>query len=375
MFLTVPALAQKKQNYFLKWDVAAELPADSGQQHSLGVAGPVAGIHKDVLFIAGGANFPEAMPWQGGKKKYYNKIFAYILKNRKLVPLKKSFTLPESIAYPASITTPAGVMFAGGETESGISNKVWLIQWDATAQEILFKTLPVLPLAVSNAAVVLIGNTVFLAGGETAANTVTQFLCLDLNDISKGWKNLANIPQPVSHTVMAASLNKTGDKIYLCGGRKKNSSGISDLYSNVFEYDITANSWKEKQALPYALSAGTGTIINANNIILFGGDKGIVFNKVETLIAAINAEKDPVKKQELVQKKNKLQSEHPGFSKEVLLYNIKNDTWKIIGTIPFDTPVTTTAIQWKSGVFIPSGEIKAGVRSPKILTVKIQRKK
>lgn len=44
-------------------------------------------------------------------------------------------------------------------------------------------------------------------------------------------------------------------------------------------------------------------MINANNIILFGGDKGIVFNKTEKLIAAINAEKDPVKKQELIQKK------------------------------------------------------------------------
>jgi N-acetylneuraminic acid mutarotase len=139
-------------------------------------------------------------------------------------------------------------------------------------------------------------------------------------------------------------------------------------------YDVVANSWAEKKTLPYALSAGTGIMINANNIILFGGDKGVVFNKTETLIAAINAETDLVKKQELIKEKNKLQSQHPGFSKEVLWYNIKNDTWKIIGTIPFDAPVTTTAVKWKSNVVIPSGEIKAGVRSPKILVVKIQQK-
>ena len=89
------------------------------------------------------------------------------------------------------------------------------------------------------------------------------------------------------------------------------------------------------------------------------------------LIAAINNEKDESKKQELILQKNKLQLAHPGFSNEVLLYNIKTNIWKAIDTIPFATPVTTTAVKWKSSFFIPSGEIKAGVRSPNILSVKI----
>lgn len=310
----------------------------------------------------------------GRSKKFHAAIHVYAAKHSKLKLLAKTFSLPHPVAYAASCNTATGVLYAGGESEKGISDKVWLMMWDNKTEEIFFKTLPALPFPVSNAAVTLIGNIVYLAGGETAANTSAQFLSLDLNNTSAGWRKLADIPQPVSHTVLAAALNKTGDKIYLCGGRKKNSNGISTLYNNVFVYDVVANSWAEKKALPYALSAGTGIMHDAKNILLFGGDKGTVFNQTETLIAAINAEKDPAKKQELVEKKNKLQSEHPGFSKEVLLYNIKNDTWKIIGTIPFETPVTTTAVKWKSGVFIPSGEIKAGVRSPKIIAVKIQQK-
>jgi len=375
MFLTVPALAQKKQHYSLKWDVVAELPADSGLQNSLGVAGPVTGIHKDVLFVGGGANFPEAMPWQGGAKKFHTAIHVYAAKGRKLKLLAKSFSLPYPVAYAASCNTATGILYAGGESEKGITDKVWLMMWDTKTEELLFKTLPALPFPVSNASATLIGNTVYLAGGETAINTSAQFHSLDLNDIFAGWNKLADIPQPVSHTVMTHSSGKKGDKIYLCGGRKKNSNGISTLYNNVFEYDVAANSWKEKKAMPYALSAGTGIMYDEKNILLFGGDKGIVFNKTETLIATINTEKNPDKKHELVQQKNKFQTEHPGFSKEVLLYNCKRDTWEIVGSIPFDTPVTTTAIKLKSSVIIPSGEIKAGVRSPKILSVKIQRKK
>lgn len=375
MFFTVPALAQKKQNYILKWDIAAELPADSGQHNSLGVAGPVTGIHNNVLFVGGGANFPDAMPWQGGTKKYHTAIHVYNAKQCKLKLLPKLFSLPYPVAYAASCNTASGVLYAGGENEKGISDKVWLMIWEDKTEEILFKTLPSLPFPVTNAAATLIGNTVYLAGGETTQNTSVQFLSLDLNNFAAGWKKLADIPQPVSHTVLTVALTKTSGKIYLCGGRKKNSNGISTLYNNVFMYDVTTNSWQQKKSLPYELSAGTGIMQDEKNIIVFGGDKGIVFNETETLIAAINAEKDPAKKQELMRRKNNLQSQHPGFSKELLQYNIKSDTWKIIDSIPFDTPVTTTAVKWGSCVLIPSGEIRAGVRTPHIFQATIQNKR
>lgn len=374
MFLTVPVLAQKKTGVSMKWEIAAELPADSGHQHSLGFAGPITGAHNNVLFVAGGANFPNGMPWQGGKKKYYNNIFIYIHKNSKLVLFKKFFTLPLRIAYPASCNTPEGVLYAGGENENGISNKVWLMQWDRKAQELLFKDLPDLPAPISNASAVVIDHRVFIAGGETGSGVSSQFISLDLNNTAAGWEQLAEIPHPVSHTVLIASNDNGRQTIYLCGGRKKNSNGISDLYSNVFMYDVTSNHWQERTPLPYPLSAGTGILYDANSIILFGGDIGTVFHKTEMLIAAINTENDEGKKQELIKEKNKLQSEHPGFSNEILLYNIKANAWNTIDSIPFATPVTTTAVKWKSCFIIPTGEIKAGVRSANILSVKILSK-
>jgi len=40
----------------------------------LGVAGPIAGTAGASLIVAGGANFPEAPPWQGGKKVWHDRI-------------------------------------------------------------------------------------------------------------------------------------------------------------------------------------------------------------------------------------------------------------------------------------------------------------
>ena len=54
----------------LVWEKVAELPRLNGQAHP-GLAGCYAGHHQGVLLVAGGANFPDGMPWDGGKKQYF----------------------------------------------------------------------------------------------------------------------------------------------------------------------------------------------------------------------------------------------------------------------------------------------------------------
>lgn len=373
-FFMLQTIAQKNKVNSIQWKIAGSLPATTGQSKALGFAGPIAGIHEDVLIVAGGSNFPDSMPWLGGKKKYYDDV--YVLKKTKDGSLKnyKSFKLPYAIAYAATCTTSQGVLSAGGENEKGISYKVFLIQWNEATKNSSIKNLPDLPFAVTNASVASVGNMIYMAGGEMINEVSNHFFSLDLNNLDAGWKTLPSLPKPVSHAVMVVQSNGYHNCIYLIGGRKKNVGSTSDLYSSVFQFNLTTNKWSEKKPLPYNLSAGTGIATGKASILLFGGDRGEAFHKTEKLIAAINNEKDETKKQQLNQQKIALQSSHPGFSKEVLLYNIITGKWGIIGSIPFDAPVTTTAIKWNGNVLIPSGEIKAGVRTPQILNGKLVSK-
>ncbi len=349
----------------LQWSEYAVLP-DTGNRPSLGYAGPVTGIISNMLVIAGGANFPDDMPWEGGKKQYYNE--AYITAIDASFPSFQKFTLPYKAAYSANCSTVQGIVCAGGENEQGPLNKVLLLQW--INDQLQVTPLPYLPEAITNAAAVAIGSKVFVAGGETPSAALAGLHVLDLADTSKGWQPLKNIPHAVSHTVLVAT--KDGKHIYLSGGRKKNSNGVSDLYNKVYEYDVADNRWTEKAPLPYALSAGTSTIVNDHYIAMFGGDKGATFHQTEVLISNIKNETDSVKKQQLVAEKIKLQSGHPGFSNEIWLYDIKNDSWTTGGNIPFAVPVTTTAVKKENRIWIPSGEIKAGVRTPQILSGEIK---
>jgi N-acetylneuraminate epimerase len=367
MLSTDALLAQKKGA--MQWKIAGELPADDGQEKSPGVAGPVTGLYNDVLLVAGGANFPNGMPWLGGKKKYYSEGFVFKKQNDTLIPFK-NFQLLSSIGYTANCSTPAGVVAAGGENENGISNKVLLLVWDDEKASVDMYPLPDLPLALTNAAIACNENMIYLAGGETKEDVSNRFFKLDLGNISAGWKELPSLAKPVSHAVMVVQSNGHHNCIYLIGGRKKNTGSTSDLYATVYQFDPVNNQWQQKKSLPYALSAGTGVATGENGILVFGGDRGETFHKTELLIAEIAKEKDEAVKQQLNEQKTALQASHPGFSKEVLLYNTKKDKWIKVGCIPFDAPVTTTAIKWNEEAVIPSGEIRAGVRTPGILLVR-----
>ncbi len=370
MMATEMVKSQKTYTPKITSEVAGQLPADSLGKAALGLAGPVTGVSHNLFFVAGGANFPEKMPWDGGKKIFYKEGFIYKKQNDKLQLLPQRFQLPFNIAYPAVCQTSKGIFFAGGENENGLSDKAWLMNWDATAQKAVFTALPALPFAMANAVATFVKNKIYVAGGETASETINQFIYLDFTKLEKGWQKLTNLPQPTSHSVIANVCTQRTEQLILCGGRKKNSNGISTFYADVFKYNISKNKWEAIAALPYTLAAGTGAAYKKNKILLFGGDKGISFHQTELLIAAISKENNEPKKQELILEKNKIQQNHPGFSKEVLLYQTKTNSWQAVGQMATPTPVTTTAVVWEDVYFIPSGEIKAGVRSPLLLMIK-----
>lgn len=351
------------------WEVAAVLPSYSDEQKHLGLAGQMAGIHKDLLIVGGGANFLDKMPWFGGEKKYQDDVFVYFKdKNGKIIRSGDTYKLPFPIAYGASCNTSYGIVYAGGENKQGLSNKVLLIQWNELENRIDFTTLPNLPFAVANASITCIGNTVYIAGGEFSDHVSDLFLSLDLDNVSKGWLNRPNLPYQVSHSILLSQSNGINDAIYLIGGRKGNKGNTSTLYSSVFRFDPKTNQWMQKTHLPYPLSAGTGLTVDNKSILLFGGDRGETFHKAEALIASINIEKDPLKKEALNQEKIAIQTNHPGFSRTIIKYGTQENKCFEVDSIPFDVPVTTTALIWGDRIIIPSGEIKAGLRTPNILS-------
>lgn len=369
-----PLIAQTPYTQVVETPIAATLP-------SMGVAGPVTGVLQNHLIVAGGANFPNGMPWKGGNKTYQDQIFVYRRIPQKenqqqtsplaLELVSQDQQLPEPIAYAAICNTEKGLFVIGGENANGISEKTMLLQWDPANKKMVYKSYPALPIPLTNASAVCVNNRIYLMGGETATTTSDVIYVLDNKQLSKGWQVVGKMPKPLSHMVLTSIVQEENAALYVMGGRQKQASGISLFSKSLYRYSIKNNTWEQLADMPYALSAGTGVWWNQDQLILFGGDKGVVFNQVEKYLVAIANETDSIKKQELIQQKNNLQESHPGFSREILLYAANTNQWTAIGKLTQDTPVTTSAFIWNSAVYIPSGEIKAGVRTPHILQINI----
>lgn len=370
---SVGELFAQKKSVQDTWHIAGVLPSNNQQKEGLGLAGPITGISGNRLLVAGGANFPDGMPWQGGKKIFHNKVYSFKKRGQKLSLVTDEYQLPENIAYAASCSTPKGVLYAGGESEKGISDKVFLLKWDHYASAVIIESLPALPLAVSNASAISYNNIVYVLGGETQEGVSNMLWVIDLNDIHAGWSQLPFMPKQISHGVFVAIKSSGILKLYMVGGRRKTSQGISELYNTVYEFNVLQQKWSELAPLPYPLSAGTGVATKNGNILLFGGDRGTTFSKVENYLSLINKAPTQLEKEELVLKKNQVLLSHPGFSQEILLYNIQTQSTKMAGLIPYPTPVTTNAFYWGKEVVIPTGEIKAGIRTSQILMAKISR--
>ena len=350
----------------IEWKVGGILPAKNGENH-IGIAGPVTGMVEDVLIIAGGANFPNGMPWEGGLKAYTKEAYAYTLNHNEALNLKHTFAFEDSLAYSANVSTGKIFYSIGGERKGQAIANVFRYTFNGNAlQRSVVSSLPV---ALTSGAAAQIGNYIYFVGGENAefVSDKVYRLNTEAGDTSV-WEEYMTLPHRLSHAVV---MSDGQSNLYIAGGRQRNANAKSTIYDDVYELNIADKQLNKITKLTQASAAGTG-IYYDGNLVVIGGDNAQTFHQVEELIGAINVEKDAIKKRELIAKKNAIQSAHPGFHHEVWYYNLKSKTWNKTDSITAESPVTSTAILNHDMIIIPSGEIKAGVRTNQILIGRIK---
>ena len=344
----------------ITWKDAGVLPATAKGKGNFGLSGVVAGALNQQIIIAGGNNFPEGYPWEGGVKKYYDQVYVYNVNGDTVTMADSSVRLPSKVAYAAVAGLHNGIFYAGGENEKGPLTNVYLIQKNSK-NGVAIVNWPDLPEALTNAVAVATSNAVYVLGGATKNGVSDKVWAIYLNDIKAGWKYVSTMPQP---TAFAAAVFAQG-QVYLMGGRKKGADGISEIYNQVFAWNIANNSWSKKAPLPDVVSAATAVPL-PDQILFIGGDKGVVFHEVEMLASKIAVTNDLVVKNNLTEIKNKLQQTHPGFSKDILAYNLATNTWRSFAQLTVAAPVTTHAFIFNHKIILPAGEVKPGVRTPLI---------
>ena len=181
----------QSQNEYFQYSSLPDLPANSGMSVQPGLAGLYAGIDDDVLILAGGANFPGKLPWEGGEKVYYKEIFILQrLNDESFSWSKMEEKLPLALAYGGAVSTPQGLLCFGGNTSENVIAESWLLNYLPESGKMKVSPGPRLPLPLSNIAYSMLDDMVYLAGGiSDNGKSVKLFFRLDISsDDPLNWR-------------------------------------------------------------------------------------------------------------------------------------------------------------------------------------------
>lgn len=364
---------------YLEYSFLPDLPPNSDYETQPGLAGAYSGIDNNVLIVAGGANFPDALPWDGGKKVYYNEIFVLLKQDKQLTWSLMEQTIPEASGYGGAISTPYGLLCFGGNTADNVIDKSWFIKYNTINNSISITPAPSLPLPLTNFAASVVNNKVYIAGGiSTDKSAGNYFLCLDLDqDISNWkWEKLQSWSgKPRAFSVAATQSNGIDNCFYLFSGRKVISGKDPEILYDAHFYNPKTKAWKiisDGSNKDFPIMAGTAFPVGASTIVFPSGANGEFLKKELHFKNQISKCQNIIKQGSLKQALLNHLKFHRGFGNKVYTFNTLTNEFALLDSLPTTGQVTTNAIKWNNGIIIPNGEIKPGVRTPKILQIKIK---
>lgn len=337
-WLTIGAMAQER----LQWSPMPSLPDTPG------FGGPFVGTHADRLIVAGGANFPIAPPWEGGKKVWYDTVFAL---DPSATVWREAGKLDAPRAYGAAISTSFGVALLGGSDSERHYADCQLLLIDQKTLRARFEALPPLPSATAFPAAAASGNTIYVAAGSDGSDPTSlthAFWSLNLAAEQRSWTVLPKWPGPARHKAVAAvQSNGAHGCFYLFSGeipqRGADNKLTYDYLTDGYRFDTKLGGWQQLNDLPTPVAAACAMAEGQSHVLVFSGSTG------KHVLAP-----DP----------------RPEFPRVVRSYHTITDTWTEAGTMPTGL-VTSGAVRHEGTIVIATGEVSPGVRTPAVRRVTV----
>lgn len=316
-----------------------------------GFAGLFTGVSHDVLICAGGANFPNKRPWEGGVKKWYDHI--YLLDDENGDWKLAEERLPFSRAYGISVSYNDRVILVGGSDSKAHYEEVIALEYD-DGKAIIHNSLPSLPEPLATMCGTEVDGVIYVAGGSQAPGGMgsDRFYMLDLKlpDDELEWIEGPKWPGPSRIQAVAASHDGS---FYLFSGfnLKQGLDGVIDRMPlrDAYRYDPgdekpSKGTWTKLPDMPRATAAAPSPAFRVGmaHLVISGG-----------------LDKETIRFTD--------QASHPGFKETVIAYNVHSNEWVTMDDMPVGSSrVTAPTVFWKNRWVVPNGEIGPGRRSPKV---------
>ena len=319
-----------------------ELKAIPDAAYAKGVSAPFCGVVGDALVVAGGANFPDKSLLEGGAKRVYADIWAHTDGEWAHVGV-----LPDSTAYGATFAVDGALVLAGGNVCGVTTDKVYeLTLQDGAA---VLRALPPLPEPMEQCGWTRDGDRLYLVGG---VGTTAVYACTIGEYV---WTRLADLPEPLFQPVAFAS----GGSLYVWGGFNPETLEVSDK-GLVISSEVEKSLWREAPSIPDGgtFVGATGATLPDGRLAVVGGVNRAIFaralhNTPEDRIPYLS--KEPAEYQ---------------FRQAVYAFDPASGAWTLLGADPACALAGPgVAVRPAGGLYVAGGELKPGVRSPRIFSL------
>ena len=306
--------------------------------YAKGVSAPFCGVVGDALVVAGGANFPDKSLLEGGAKRVYADIWAYEAGDWVHAGL-----LPDSTAYGATFAVDDALILAGGNVCGVTTDKVYELKLQ-DGQAVL-RALPPLPVPMEQGGWTRDGDQLYLVGG---VGTTGVYAC---TVGAYEWAKVADLPEPLVQPVAFAS----GGKLFVWGGFNPETLEVSDK-----GIVLEGGAWRATAPIPDegTFVGATGATLPDGRLAVVGGVNRAIFaralhNTPEDRIPYLS--KEPAEYQ---------------FRQAVYAFDPAAEAWAQPGSVPACALAGPgVAAFGANALYVAGGELKPGVRSPKIFAL------
>lgn len=353
-----------------------------------GVSAAYTGIHNGTLYMAGGCNFPEIPAAEGGAKRYYKGIYTADITEAETTRLKweKTGEIPEASAYGVALSTPEGIICIGGTGYNGALKSAYIIRYDATTRTTVTEPLPDMPYAIDNMGGAYSNKTIYISGGNADSHPSRKTIYLNLDSLENGWRELPQFPGKARlQPVCAIFKTREETELDIWGGyAPPTETDSATLDAGGYTFSIAEQKWKSLpppaiQDKKQLLSGATAVQKNDTQAIFYGGIDEKIFKKAldrESNLARAIQENDQ-KQTETLRNEKKEYMTRPAtwynFNKKMLLYDNPTKTWHEIAVSPHFALAGSSSAITGDTLYIIGGEIKPGVRIPRIIRAVIQQ--
>jgi len=420
LVLALPILLQaqstdQSHNIKVEWRQIGALPdgsRDAVGQHFPGLAGSFMGVHDGALIFAGGLRMASSPGLRTAddylNATYHDRIWVATRNNgadqngdgdtaadeRQLTWHDTQLRLMGNRARGVSASHRLGLIAIGGTDGQAGHSDGFLIRWNGRTERASLLRLPPMPSVSVDGGAAIIDDTLYVMAGNNGVGPTSDLFSFDLsrvetddagNPLADGdkvriiekqndqgstvnpWQKLPAMPQSEgenlkrSHTTVVIQNDRSGDRLYVIGGRRASSSaedtnGIHE-YSDVWAYNPgvkdSNGAWARMADIrvdgqTVKSSAAAGVALGQTHILLLAG---------------------------------------PGENAErmVLSYNTITDAWAEYSEAPLATETkraagnrvnainaaSDTAVRWADDIVLVHSNSTPGEQSPKIWAVNV----